>query len=70
MPLLWGIPTYMESAFDAQTFFPRAREVGATAAVAVGSMGAAIARTEPSEVDLDHNVNRMMCAPRPRGSTP
>jgi crotonobetaine/carnitine-CoA ligase len=26
-------------------------------------MGAAIARTEPSEIDLDHNVNRMMCAP-------
>jgi crotonobetaine/carnitine-CoA ligase len=63
LPLLFGIPTYMQSTFSARGFFPRAKEVGATLMIAVGAMGAAILATEPSPADRDHRVRRIMCAP-------
>ncbi|ORB18600.1 hypothetical protein BST36_23590 [Mycolicibacterium moriokaense] len=63
LPLLYGIPAYLRSAFSAQAFFPQAREVGATVMIAVGAMGRAILATEPSDADRDHRVRRIMCAP-------
>jgi carnitine-CoA ligase len=63
LPLVFGIPAYLQATFSARTYFPRAREVGATVMIAVGAMGAAILATEPSDADRDHQVRRIMCAP-------
>jgi crotonobetaine/carnitine-CoA ligase len=63
MPMLFGIPTYIQSAFSARGYFPRAKEVGATLMIAVGPMGSAVLATEPSDADRDHKVSRIMCAP-------
>lgn len=63
LPLLFGIPAYLEGTFSARGYFPHAREVGATVMIAVGAMGAAILATEPSSADRDHSVRRIMCAP-------
>ena len=63
LPLVYGIPAYLQGTFSARAYFPRAKEVGATLMIAVGAMGAAILATEPSEADRDHNVTRIMCAP-------
>ncbi len=63
LPLLFGIPAYLQGTFSARTYFPQAREVGATLMIAVGAMGAAILATEPSPADRDHKVTRIMCAP-------
>lgn len=63
LPLVYGIPTYLQGAFSAREYFPRARDVDATLMIAVGAMGAAILATEPSPVDRDHKVTRIMCAP-------
>ncbi len=63
LPLVYGIPTYLQGTFSARAYFPRAREVGATLMIAVGAMGAAILATEPSPADRDHKVTRIMCAP-------
>src|SRR5262249_19102614 len=63
LPLLYGIPTYLQGTFSARGYFPRAKEVGATLMIAVGAMGAAILATEPSAADRDHRVRRIMCAP-------
>jgi crotonobetaine/carnitine-CoA ligase len=63
LPLVFGIPAYLESTFSARGYFPHAREVGATVMIAVGAMGAAILATEPTDSDRDHNVRRIMCAP-------
>ncbi|BBY80201.1 AMP-binding protein [Mycolicibacterium pulveris] len=63
MPLVFGIPAYLQGTFSASGYFPRAREVGATVMIAVGAMGAAILATEPGPADRDHSVRRIMCAP-------
>ncbi|EHB55514.1 Long-chain-fatty-acid--CoA ligase [Mycolicibacterium rhodesiae JS60] len=63
LPLLFGIPAYLEGTFSARGYFPHARKVGATVMIAVGAMGAAILATDPSESDRDHSVRRIMCAP-------
>jgi carnitine-CoA ligase len=63
MPLLYGIPAYIQGTFSARGYFPRAKEVGATLMIAVGAMGAAILATEPSPADRGHKVRRIMCAP-------
>ena len=63
MPLMYGIPAYLQSTFSARACFPRAKEVGATLITGVGAMGAAILATEPSPADRDHKVRRIMCAP-------
>lgn len=66
LPLLFGIPAYLQSAFSARAYFPEAREVGATLMIAVGAMGAAILATDPRPDDRDHKVRRIMCAPLSR----
>lgn len=63
LPLVYGIPAYLQGTFSARAYFPRAKEVGATLMIAVGAMGAAILATEPSAGDRDHKVTRIMCAP-------
>jgi len=63
LPLVYGIPAYIQRTFSARAYFPRAREVGATLMIAVGAMGAAILATDPSQADRDHAVRRIMCAP-------
>ncbi|WP_179467118.1 AMP-binding protein [Mycolicibacterium vinylchloridicum] len=63
LPLLFGIPAYLEGTFSARGYFPHAREVGATVMIAVGAMGAAILATDPTDGDRDHSVRRIMCAP-------
>jgi crotonobetaine/carnitine-CoA ligase len=63
LPLVFGIPAYLQSNFSARGYFPHARKVGATLMIAVGPMGAAILASEPSENDRDHKVSRIMCAP-------
>jgi len=63
LPLVYGIPTYLQGTFSARGYFPRAKEVGATLMIAVGAMGAAILATDPSPADRDHKVRRIMCAP-------
>jgi crotonobetaine/carnitine-CoA ligase len=63
LPLVYGIPAYLQGSFSARAYFPRAKEVGATLMIAVGAMGAAILATEPSDADRDHKVTRIMCAP-------
>jgi carnitine-CoA ligase len=66
LPLICGIPAYLQGTFSARAYFPRAKEVGATLMIAVGAMGAAILATEPSPADRDHKVTRIMCAPLTR----
>lgn len=63
MPLVYGVPAYIQGTFSARGYFPRAKEVGATLMIAVGAMGAAILATEPTPADRDHTVTRVMCAP-------
>jgi crotonobetaine/carnitine-CoA ligase len=63
MPMLFGIPTYIQGTFSASNYFPRAREVGCTVMIAVGAMGAAVLATERSDADRDHSVRRVMVAP-------
>jgi carnitine-CoA ligase len=63
LPLVYGIPAYLQGAFSARGYFPGAKRVGATLMIAVGAMGAAILATEPSPADRDHRVTRIMCAP-------
>lgn len=63
LPLIYGIPAYLQGTFSARAYFSRANEVGATLMIAVGAMGAAILATEPSSADRDHKVTRIMCAP-------
>jgi crotonobetaine/carnitine-CoA ligase len=63
LPLIYGIPAYLQGTFSARGYFPQAKEVGATLMIAVGAMGAAILATEPSPADRDHKVSRIMCAP-------
>jgi crotonobetaine/carnitine-CoA ligase len=63
MPLVFGIPAFLQGTFSARAYFPRARKVGATVMIAVGAMGAAILATEPSDDDRNHQVRRIMCAP-------
>jgi carnitine-CoA ligase len=63
LPLIYGIPAYLQATFSARAYFQRAKEVDATLLIAVGAMGAAILATEPSPADRDHKVTRIMCAP-------
>jgi crotonobetaine/carnitine-CoA ligase len=63
MPLVFGIPAYIQATFSARNYFPRAGEVGATVVIAVGPMGAAVLASEPGPQDTDHKVTRIMCAP-------
>ena len=63
LPLVYGIPAYLQTTFSARGYFPGAKRVGATLMIAVGAMGAAILATEPSPADRDHKVTRIMCAP-------
>ena len=63
LPLLFGIPTYIQSQFSASRYFADAKACAATFMIAVGPMGAAVLATEPSEADRDHQVKRLMCAP-------
>lgn len=63
LPLLYGIPAYLQQTFSARDYFPRARKVNATLMIAVGPMGAAILATDQSPSDRDHRVRRIMCAP-------
>ena len=63
LPLVYGIPAYLQATFSARGYFPGAKRVGATLMIAVGAMGAAILATEPSPADRDHKVTRIMCAP-------
>ena len=63
LPLLFGIPTHIQSTFSASGYFPQAKQAGATLMVAVGAMGAAVLASEPSPADRDHSVTRVMCAP-------
>jgi crotonobetaine/carnitine-CoA ligase len=63
LPLVFGIPAYLQSSFSASNYFPQARRVGATLMIAVGAMGSAILATAASSDDRDHQVRRIMCAP-------
>ncbi len=63
LPLVYGIPAYLQATFSARDYFPRAKDVGATLMIAVGAMGAAILATDPSAADRGHRVRRIMCAP-------
>jgi crotonobetaine/carnitine-CoA ligase len=63
LPLIYGIPAYLQGTFSARGYFPGAKRVGATLMIAVGAMGAAILATDPSPIDRDHSVTRIMCAP-------
>jgi carnitine-CoA ligase len=63
LPLVYGIPAYLQGTFSARSYFARASEVGATLMIAVGAMGAAILAAEPSPADRNHKITRIMCAP-------
>jgi crotonobetaine/carnitine-CoA ligase len=63
MPLLFGVPSYIQRTFSARRFFADARECGATVTAAVGSMGLALLSTEPGLADRDHRLRKFMCAP-------
>jgi carnitine-CoA ligase len=63
LPLLFGIPTYIQGQFSASSYFADAKACGATLMIAVGPMGAAVLATPPSDADRDHKVSRIMCAP-------
>lgn len=63
MPLMYGIPAYIQGAFSASEYMKRSAEVGATVIIAVGAMGAAVLASPPSPYDRAHKVRRMMCAP-------
>jgi crotonobetaine/carnitine-CoA ligase len=63
MPLIYGIPAYLQGAFSASGYFPQARDCGATLMVAVGAMGAAVLMAPETDADRDHKVSRIMCAP-------
>jgi carnitine-CoA ligase len=63
MPLMFGIPAYIQGTFSATSYLPRAKEVGATVMIAVGPMGTAVLATDPSPADRDHRVKRILCAP-------
>jgi carnitine-CoA ligase len=60
---MFGIPAYIQGTFSATSYLPRAKEVGATVMIAVGPMGTAVLATDPSPVDRDHRVTRILCAP-------
>lgn len=66
LPLIFGIPAYLQGTFSARAYFPAAKQVGATLMIAVGAMGAAILATDPSPDDKGHKVTRIMCAPLSR----
>jgi len=63
LPLLFGIPAYLQSTFSARNFLPQAQKVGATLVIAVPAMVNAVLATEPTPADRDHTVRRIMSAP-------
>jgi crotonobetaine/carnitine-CoA ligase len=62
-PLYHGIPVQLETSFSASRYFARAAETGATIAIGVGAMGAALLATPPGSHDKDHALRTMMVAP-------
>jgi crotonobetaine/carnitine-CoA ligase len=67
IPLMWalarGLTVAMEPQFVASTFLDRARELGATQAVGVGFMAAALLNRPPSETDRHHSLRSVMFNP-------
>jgi crotonobetaine/carnitine-CoA ligase len=63
--LTGGLSLYLEPAFSAAAFMPRAREVGATATMGVGAMALAVLATPPTPEDRDHRIRYSMWIPLP-----
>ncbi len=63
--LTGGLSLYLEPAFSATAFMPRAREVGATATMGVGAMALAVLATPPAPEDRDHRIRYSMWIPLP-----
>ena len=61
--LYYGIPACIDSSFSATAFLARAGEVGATLAMGVGAMGAALLATPAGPFDRAHSVRTMLVAP-------
>lgn len=61
--LLLGLTAQVESSFSASRFFERAAATGATVAMGVGAMGAALLATPSGPYDRDHALRTMMTAP-------
>lgn len=61
--LYYGIPACIDSSFSATAFLRRAGEVGATLAMGVGAMGAALLATPPGPLDRAHSLRTMLVAP-------
>jgi carnitine-CoA ligase len=58
-----GVPARFESSFSASAFFGRASATGATVAIGVGAMGAALLACQPGTADRQHRLRTMMVAP-------
>jgi carnitine-CoA ligase len=58
-----GLPVHVDPSFSASRFFHRAAQTGATVAVGVGAMGAALLAAPPGPSDRDHHLRTMMVAP-------
>jgi crotonobetaine/carnitine-CoA ligase len=63
--LTGGLSLFLESAFSAVAFMPRAREVGATVTMGVGAMALAVLATPPDADDHDHRIRYSMWIPLP-----
>src|SRR5581483_7402517 len=63
--LTGGLSLFIEPAFSASAFMPRAREVGATVTMGVGAMALAVLATPPSPADRDHRIRYSMWIPLP-----
>lgn len=58
-----GLPVRLESAFSTSSFFRRISETGATVAIGVGPMGAALLAAPPGQHDRGHSLRTMMVSP-------
>lgn len=63
--LTGGLSLYLEPAFSAAGFMPRAREVGATVTMGVGAMALAVLATPPAPDERDHRIRYSMWIPLP-----
>lgn len=61
--LVCGIPIVVESDFTARGFFPRARETGATIAVAVGAVFKYLLALPPQPDDLENPMRAVLGVP-------
>ncbi|MEW6471261.1 MAG: AMP-binding protein [Actinomycetota bacterium] len=63
--LTGGLSLFLEPAFSATAFMPRAREVGATVTMGVGAMALAVLATPLTPEDHDHRIRYSMWIPLP-----